>query len=109
MCLVPLLLPYLYSILLRVDQDRPGLRPGRLVVAELTGAAQRHANWHQPDDAETAVAVAELLEILAGRDDSPALLAEVAGLLLRFDEGRPGEPKARTAAGFCVAAGATKA
>jgi hypothetical protein len=75
-------------------------------MAELAGAAQRHANWHQPDDTETAVAVAELLEILVGRDDGPALLAEVAGLLLGFDEGGPGEPKARTAAGFCVAAGA---
>jgi hypothetical protein len=89
-----------------VGHDRPGARPDRLIVAELTGAAQRHANWHQPDDAETAEAVAELLEILASRDDGAALLAEVAGLLLGFHGGGPGEPKARTAASFCVKAGA---
>ena len=42
--------------------------------------------------------MAELHEILVGRDDGPALLAEVAGVLLGFSEGAIDEPKARVAA-----------
>jgi hypothetical protein len=51
-------------------------------------------------------APAELREILAGRDDGPALLAEVAGVRLGFYEGEPGEPRARAVARFCIAADA---
>jgi Beta-lactamase len=60
---------------------RPSPDSTGLVVAELHGAVQHHARWHQPTEAETAAAVAELHEILAGRDDGPRLLAQVAGLL----------------------------
>jgi hypothetical protein len=50
--------------------------------------------------------VNELKEILAGRNDAAVLLAETAGLMLGFREGTPDEPRARTAACFCLEAGA---
>jgi hypothetical protein len=75
-------------------------------VAALTGVAQRHANWHELTEDETDAAVAELQEILAGRDDGPVLLAEVAGVMLGFSEGALDEPKARAAAQLCRLAGA---
>ncbi len=80
--------------------------PARLIVAELTGTAKHHATYTPPIGDETAAAVAELAEILEGRDDGPALLAEVAGVLLGAHEGALDEARARNAAGFCVAAGA---
>ena len=46
-----------------------------MMVAELTGEAQRHARWEPPDEETTAAAVAELRKIAGGRTD---LLAEVA-------------------------------
>jgi len=61
-----------------VNQDRPGPDPDRILVAQLTGAARRHARWREPTGAEEAAAVAELRELAAGRGD---LLAEVAGVL----------------------------
>jgi hypothetical protein len=67
-----------------------GSSPRRLcppVIARLHGAAKRHANWHELDEAETAAAVAELREILGSRDDGPALLAQVTGVLLGACEG----------------------
>jgi hypothetical protein len=101
-----LLLSYPCSILFRVGQDHSRAGSDRLVVAALTGAAQRHVNWHQLTEDEAAAAVAELEEILTGRDDGPALLAEVAGLLLGFHEGALEEPKAKAAAELCIKAGA---
>jgi hypothetical protein len=89
-----------------VSPNRPGPVPDRLIAAELTGAARRHAGWEPPDETTTAAAVAELREILAGRDDGPALLAQVAGLGVGFHEGGLGEPKAKAAAALCIAAGA---
>ncbi len=80
--------------------------PIRLLVAELTGTARHHAAYDSPDDAVTRAAVAGLAEILAGRDDGPALLAEVAGIQLGAHEGQADEARARNAAGFCLAAGA---
>jgi hypothetical protein len=50
--------------------------------------------------------VNELKEILAGRNDAAVLLAAAAGLMLGFREGTPDEPRARTAACFCLEAGA---
>jgi hypothetical protein len=83
----------------------------QLTVARLTGAAQRHAPrrepteeaWREPTDEESAAAVAELREI-AGR--RPDLLAQVAGLIIGFYAGTAEEPRARTAARYCRAAGA---
>ena len=84
----------------RMSTDR------QLISARLTGVAWGRARWHEPDAAETAAAVAELREILAGREDGPALLAELAGLTLGFYEGGLSEPRARAAAHFCREAGA---
>ncbi len=69
----------------------------------------RHARWEPPDETVTAAAVAELRLILAGRDDGPALLAEVAGVLIGAHNGQPGEFRARVAASFLIAAGADEA
>jgi hypothetical protein len=74
-----------------------------MIVAELTGAAQRHAQWRELTEAETAAAVAELQEIAGDRAD---LLAEVAGLLLGTREGALDEVKAKGAAALCIMAGA---
>jgi hypothetical protein len=51
--------------------------------------------------------VAEFAEIIGGRDDGPALLAEVAGLALGTAEGKGPEyqAKARAVAGLCRQAG----
>jgi hypothetical protein len=78
-------------------------------VAELTGVCQRHARWRDPTEAETAAAVAELQEIVSGRDDGPALLAEVAGLMTGFHKGGHSEARAMAAARFCLEAGADEA
>jgi hypothetical protein len=87
-------------------QDRSRPDSDRLIIAELDGVVQRHSRWREPTEAETAAAVAELQEILSGRDDGPELLAEVAGVRLGFYEGTPDEPRARAVARFCLAAGA---
>jgi hypothetical protein len=76
-----------------------------MIVAELTGEAQRHARWEPPDEETTKAAVAELRKIAAGRTD---LLAEVAGIFLGTSEGELHEPRARNAADFCRAAGADR-
>jgi len=75
----------------------------QLVVARLAGAAQRHAPWREPTEAETATAVTELREIAGDRGD---LLAEVAGLLTGFYRRTGEEARARAAAHYCVVAGA---
>jgi hypothetical protein len=82
-------------------QRGPG--PDRPIVAELHGAAKRHARWREPTRAETAAAVAELREI-AGRHSD--LLAETAGILLGAGRGTPDEARTRAAARLCVEAGA---
>jgi hypothetical protein len=72
-------------------------------VAELTGAARRHAQWRDLTEAETAAAVTELREIAGDRID---LLAEVTGILIGASEGKPDEPRSKGAAQLCNAAGA---
>ena len=83
--------------------DRRAPEADELIVARLTAAAQRHAPGREPTGAETAAAVEELNEITGARAD---LLAEVAGLLMGYYGSTAEEPKAVTAARFCVAAGA---
>ena len=83
--------------------ERPVPDADQLLVARLTGAAQRHAPWREPTAAETAAAVEELREIAGDRAD---LLAEVAGLLTGFYRRTMEELKAQTAAHYCIAAGA---
>ena len=78
----------------------------RLVVARLTGIANRHSRWRELTEGETAAAVAEIQEAAAGRGD---LLAEVAGILIGAREGELDEPKAKAAAELCRLAGADEA
>jgi hypothetical protein len=75
----------------------------QLTVAQLTGAARRHAPRREPTLEEISAAVTELREIAGPRRD---LLAQVAGLLIGFYRGTAEEARARTAARYCRAAGA---
>ena len=82
-----------------------GYESDQLLVARLAGAAQRHAPWREPTEAETAAAVEELREIAGARAD---LLAEAAGLLTGFYRRTSEEARARAAAHYCVVAGARR-
>lgn len=75
-------------------------------MAELTEEAYRHARWRKPTEEETAAAVAELREIIAGREDGIALLCEVAGVIIGTREGTNEELRAQAAAHFLLKAGA---
>src|SRR5271155_94318 len=90
-----------------VSEGRSSSDADRLLIARISGIAQRHAHWRELTDAEIAVAVAELREV-AG--DRPDLLAEEAGILIGFyqDDDLQG-PKAANAARLCRAAGADEA
>ncbi len=61
-----------------MSQDRRGPDADRILVAQITGTARRHARWRDLTADEKAVALAELTELAAGRAD---LLADVAGVL----------------------------
>jgi hypothetical protein len=89
-------------------RDRYVPDSARLIMASLSGAAERHVNRHEPDERETADAVAEFAKIIGDRNDGPALLAEVAGLALGTAEGQGEEyrTKARAVADLCRRAGA---
>jgi hypothetical protein len=82
---------------------RPGPDRDGVTVARLAAAARRHAPRREPTDAETATAAAELRAIAGDRDD---LLAEAAGLIAGYYAGTAEELRARTAARYCLAAGA---
>jgi hypothetical protein len=77
--------------------------PDHILVAQLDGAAKRHARWRDPTPDEEAAAVAELSELAAGRAD---LLAEVAGIQVGFHQGDLDEARAKTIARLCRLAGA---
>jgi hypothetical protein len=76
---------------------------GEVAAARLAAASRRLAQGREPTEAETAAAVAELRALAGDRGD---LLAEVAGLITGFYAGTAEELKARTAARYCLAAGA---
>jgi hypothetical protein len=88
------------------DHYRPA--SGRIIIAQLSGAAGRHARWGGLTDAEKAAGAEELREIIAGRDDGPVLLAEVAGIMLGANESWMPEyqAKAHAVAELCRLAGA---
>jgi hypothetical protein len=69
----------------RAPNDRSGPDADRLLVARLSGIAQRRARWGVMDEAQKAAGAAELREIAGNRPD---LLAEVAGISLGTAEGR---------------------
>jgi hypothetical protein len=86
-----------------VAQDHYRSDSDRLLVAQITGMARRHARWRTLTADEETAAVTELRELAAGR---AALLAEVAGLMLGFHAGDLEEPRAKAAAQLCRLAGA---
>jgi hypothetical protein len=88
---------------MRMGDQRQAPEADRILVAQLTGEARRHAQWRPLTEEEAAVALAELRALAAGRAD---LLAEVAGILEGTSEGELDEPLARSAAQLCRAAGA---
>ena len=86
-----------------MNQDHSRPEADRILVAQLTGEARRHAQWRPLTAEEEAAALAELRALAAGRAD---LLAEVAGILEGTSEGELDEPLARSAARLCRDAGA---
>lgn len=81
----------------------------RIVLAKLQGAVMHHARWDPLGEDEMAAAVAEVREVLGGRDDGPELLAYVAGILAGSRSGWPDElAQAVIAGSICIAAGADK-
>ena len=88
-----------------MSYDRSGPDADRLIVARLTGAAQRHARWGALDEAHKATGVAELREVAGNRAD---LLAEVVGISLGTAEtkGKEYRTQAQAVAELCRLAGA---
>jgi hypothetical protein len=88
-----------------MTRSRPGPDSDRLLVARLSGIAQRHALWGAATEDEMTAGAAELRD-LAG--DRPDLLAEVAGLALGTSERKGAEYRAQgqAIADLCIAVGA---
>jgi hypothetical protein len=77
-----------------------------MLVAQIQGAAARHASGWRLTELEEAAAVAEVTEAAAGRPD---LLAECAGTALGFGESQQDSDRYRKMAELCIAAGADEA
>jgi hypothetical protein len=86
-----------------MGDQRQATTADRILVAQLTGEARRHAQWRPLTAQEETAALAELRARAAGRAD---LLAEIAGILEGTSEGELDEPLARSAARLCREAGA---
>jgi hypothetical protein len=79
-------------------------KQNRILTAEISGAAGRHARIRGPLSADArAAAVAELTELAAGRSD---LLARFAGMEVGLHEGDLDEERHVLAAQLCIEAGA---
>jgi hypothetical protein len=74
-----------------------------MLIAQIQGAAARHASGWQLTEVEEATAVAEVTEAAAGRSD---LLAECAGTAMGFGESQHDSARYRKIAELCIAAGA---
>jgi hypothetical protein len=75
----------------------------RVIVAQIAGAASRHARTHPLTPAQQQAAIAELATVADGRAD---LLAEHAGLAIGCHEGDLDERHHLRAAQLCINAGA---
>ena len=75
----------------------------RIIVAQIAGAASRHARTHPLTQAGLQDAIAELATVADGRAD---LLAEHAGLAIGCHEGDLDEAHHLRAAQLCINAGA---
>src|SRR6516225_6023961 len=89
----------------KMPHDRPGPDADRLLIARLSGIAQRHARWGAIGEDEAAAGAAELRDVTNGRAD---LLAEVAGLAIGAAEirGREYQARGHAVAELCRLAGA---
>jgi hypothetical protein len=89
----------------QMTRSRPGPDSDRIIVARLSGIAQRRARWGAATEDEMTAGAAELRE-LAG--DRPDLLAETAGLALGTSERKGAEYRAQAEAvvALCRMAGA---
>jgi hypothetical protein len=85
--------------------DRPGADAEHLLIARLSGIAQRHARWGTADEAQMAAGAAELWDVAGDRAD---LLAETAGIALGTSEAKGEEyrAQAQAVAELCRLAGA---
>jgi hypothetical protein len=88
--------------------DRPGPDRDRLLVARISGIAQRPARWGALTEDEKPAGAAEQRGVADDRSD---LLAEVAGIALGTSEGKGEEyqSRAQAMAELCIAAGADEA
>ena len=75
----------------------------RIIVAEISGIAARHARQQQLTEPARETAIAELASVAPGRGD---LLAEHAGIIIGAHEGALDEASALRAAQLCIDAGA---
>ena len=77
--------------------------PDRFRLARINGAAGHYAHLRELTSEQEDEALATITMAAAGRTD---LLAHVAGILLGFHEGTPGEARARHTADLLIKAGA---
>jgi hypothetical protein len=78
----------------------------RILLAQITGPAHRHAAVVGLDGDQRAAALADLAELAKGRSD---LLAECAGIAVGCHEGDLDEARYLAVAQVCVDAGADQA
>jgi hypothetical protein len=78
----------------------------RTVIAWVFGTVRNHVHPNPAEDSPRDVALAAVAELVRGRDDGPALLAEVAGVMLGTAEFDSGRAQAQRAADLLEAAGA---
>lgn len=84
----------------------PPTDPARLVIAELFGEVRHRVHLNASEDAPRDEALEAVGELVAGRDDAPELLAEVAGVMLGAARWPEDQDQARRSAELLRAAGA---
>lgn len=78
----------------------------RTVIAWIFGTVRNHVHLNAAEDSPRATALAAVAELVRGRPDGPALLAEVAGIMIGTAEFDLGRAQAQRAADLLKAAGA---
>jgi hypothetical protein len=78
----------------------------RILLAQITGTAHRHASSLGTAGQHRAAALADLADLAAGRSD---LLAECAGIAIGCHEGDLDEVRYLSVAQLCIEAGADQA
>jgi hypothetical protein len=78
----------------------------RTVIAWVFGTVRNHVHPNPAEDSPRDVALAAVAGLVRGRDDGPAILAEVAGIMTGTAEFDSGRAQAERAAELLEAAGA---